>query len=301
MKSLHHLNVAKDEPGTFSIQPLTGALGAEVAGVDLAGELDNATFALVERAWLDHLVLFFRNQDLTPEQHLAISRRFGSLVQVPYIKPLAAHPEIIAVRKATEERNISVFGGAWHADFTSLREPPSASLLYAREVPTHGGDTVWANAELAYARLSSGLRDLLDGLTAMHSGHVYGAARPPTQLRTSTSIEISRGNPEADREVPHPVVRVHPVTGRRALFVNPIYTTRFADMTEEESAPLLGFLYAHATQPAFCCRWRWRVGDLAIWDNRATLHLAINDYDGQNRLMHRTTVAGDAPRGVRMS
>ncbi len=281
----------------IEVTPIAGALGAEIGGVDLAQPLDADTLAEIRRAFLEHLVIFFADQRLTPEQHKAFSRRFGPLAVMPYVKPLEAHPEIIAVRKEAEERSISVFGGDWHSDFTSLEEPPLGSVLYALEVPSHGGDTLWSNMYEAYDALSAGMRRLLDGMTAMHSGHVYGAARPPTGIRTSQSIEISRGNAEADVERPHPVVRVHPETGRKALYVNKIYTTRFADMTEAESRPLLDFLYAHATRPEFTCRYRWRQGSLAMWDNRCTLHYAVNDYDGQRRLMHRTTITGDRPVG----
>jgi taurine dioxygenase len=281
----------------ISVQPVSGALGAEIGGVELA-RLDDAAFAEIRRAFLEHLVLFFRDQRLDAAGLKAFSRRFGPLSRVPYVKPLDDDPEIIAVRKEPEERRISVFGGAWHSDFSFLAEPPLGSALYALDVPSCGGDTLFADMYRAYEALSPGMRRLLDGLRAMHSGHVYGAARPPTRtMRTSASIEISRGNPEADIERAHPVVRVHPETGRRALFVNAIYTTRFEGMSEAESRPLLAFLEAHATRPELTCRFRWRPGSLALWDNRCTLHLAVNDYDGARRLLWRTTIAGDTPIG----
>jgi taurine dioxygenase len=281
----------------LSVQPVSGALGAEIAGVDLA-RLDEPSAAEIRRAFAEHLVLFFRGQRLDAATLKAFSRRFGPLQRVPYVAPLEGEPDIIAVRKEAAERSISVFGGAWHSDFSFLEAPPLGSVLYALEVPPAGGDTLFADAYRAYEALSPGMRRLLDGLEAMHSGHVYGAARPPTlELRTSTSIDISRNNPEADAERAHPVVRVHPVTGRRALFVNPIYTTRFNGMSEAESRELLGFLYAHQTQPHFTCRFRWDPGAVALWDNRCTLHLAVNDYDGHRRLLWRTTIAGERPMG----
>jgi taurine dioxygenase len=280
-----------------SVQPVCGGLGAEVHGVDLA-HLDDESFAEIRRAFLEHLVLFFRGQSLDAEALKAFSRRFGPLSRVPYIAPLEGEPDIIAVRKEAAEQKISVFGGAWHSDFSFLDEPPMGSVLYALEIPPYGGDTAFANMYRAYEELSPGLRRLLDGLEAMHSGHVYGALRPPTQtMRTSRSVGISRGNPEADIERAQPVVRVHPETGRRALFVNAIYTTRFKDMSEAESRNLLHFLYAHATRPEFTCRFRWSPGAVALWDNRCTLHLAINDYDGFRRVLWRTTIAGDRPKG----
>ena len=282
----------------IAVSPIAGALGAEVAGVDLGGALDNQTSAEIHRAFAEFLVLFFRDQQLEPEQQLAFSARFGRLMQVPYIKPLDEHPEIIAVLKAAEERDIASFGGDWHSDFSYLEEPPLGSVLYGLELPSHGGDTLWANQYAAYEALSAGMQEMLEPMMAMHSGHIYGKKSPPRGIRTTTSIEISRGNEEADIERPHPVVRVHPVTGRKALFVNPIYTTRFQDMTVRESRPLLNFLYQHATRPEFTCRFRWRARSLALWDNRCTLHYAINDYDGQRRLLHRTTIAGERPRAA---
>ncbi|HEX3500834.1 MAG TPA: TauD/TfdA family dioxygenase [Stellaceae bacterium] len=282
---------------TLELRPIAGALGAEIAGIDLAQPLTATQFAEIRRAFLDHLVIFFHDQVLTPEQHKAFSARFGALSRMPYVKALDEHPDIIAVLKEADEQKISVFGGAWHSDFSFLEEPPLGSVLYALEVPPYGGDTLWSNMYAAYDALSEGMKRLLDGLVALHSGHVYGVDGVPTNLRTSRSIAISRNNPEADIERGHPVVRIHPETGRKALFVNPIYTTRFARMCVAESKPLLDFLYAHATRPEFTCRFRWRKGSLAVWDNRCAMHYAINDYDGRRRLMHRTTIAGDRPFG----
>jgi taurine dioxygenase len=279
----------------IEIAPLSGALGAEVRGLDLARPLDAATFAAVHAAYLAHQVLVFRDQRLTPDQQLAFSRRFGTLLRLPYIAPLPAHPEIIAVLKEADERNISTFGGTWHSDFSFLERPPSASLLYALEVPARGGDTIWADMYRAHDSLSDGLRGLLRGLRAVHSGVPYGTQGPASDLAVSRSLAITRGDPSADAEVAHPVVRRHPETGRAALFVNSIYTTRFAGMTAEESAPLLRYLEAHATRPEFTCRVAWAPGTLVVWDNRSTQHLAVNDYDGARRLLHRTTVAGERP------
>jgi len=276
---------------------MAGALGADIGDVDLARPLADATFAEIERALHEHLVIFLHDQELTPEQHLAFTRRFGPISRSPYIKHMDEYPDIIAVLKEADERKISTFGNAWHSDFSFLEEPPLGSVLYAREVPSHGGDTLFANMYAAYEALSPGMRAMLDGLNAVHSGKPYGVGGVPKDLAVSRSIGIERNNAEADRETAHPVVRVHPTTGRKALFVNAIYTTRFEGMTPAESRPLLKFLYAHATQPEFTCRLRWRTGDLAVWDNRCTMHYAINDYDGQRRLMHRTTIKGERPMG----
>ena len=280
---------------SITVQPVAGSLGAEVSGVDLAAPLSNAAAAEIRRAFTENLVLFFRDQRLTPEQHLAFSGLFGRLCRMPYIKHMDDYPDIIAVLKEADERKISTFGNAWHSDFSFLEEPPLGSILYAREVPSHGGDTLFANMYEAYAALSEGMKRMLLGLRAMHSGKPYGQGGVPKDLKTSRSIGIERDNPEADREVAHPVVRLHPESGRKALFVNAIYTTRFEDMSEAESRPLLDFLFQHVQRPEFACRFRWAEGSLAVWDNRCTVHYAVNDYDGSRRLMHRTTVAGERP------
>ena len=280
---------------SITVQPVAGSLGAEVSGIDLAGPLSNTAAAEIRRAFTENLVLFFRDQHLTPEQHLAFSGLFGRLCRMPYIKHMDEYPDIIAVLKEADERKISTFGNAWHSDFSFLEEPPLGSILYAREVPSHGGDTLFANMYEAYEALSEGMKRMLLGLKAMHSGKPYGQGGLPKDLKTSRSIGIERNNPEADREVAHPVVRLHPESGRKALFVNAIYTTRFEDMSEAESRPLLDFLFEHVQRPEFACRFRWAEGSLAVWDNRCTLHYAVNDYDGSRRLMHRTTVAGERP------
>ncbi|MBV8447598.1 MAG: TauD/TfdA family dioxygenase [Hyphomicrobiales bacterium] len=283
----------KGSKSSFEVRPTAGSLGAEVRGVDLAGPLSGSTADELRRALVKHVVLFFRDQKLTPVQHLAFSRLFGSLLRVPYVKHMDEHPDIIAVLKEADERKISAFGNAWHSDFSFLEAPPMGSVLYAREVPSHGGDTLWSNMYDAYEALSDGMKRMLDPLRAMHSGRPYGVAHAPKGVQTSRSIAIERGNRDADREIAHPVVIVHPSSGRKALFVNAIYTTRFEQMTEAESRPLLEFLFEHCIRPEFTCRFRWAPGSLAIWDNRCTLHYAVNDYDGSRRLMHRTTIAGE--------
>src|SRR5260370_23730349 len=219
---------------SISVEPIAGALGAEVSGVDLAEPLRNSTTGELRQAFTEHLVLFFRDQRLTPEQHLAVSRLFGPLVRMPYVKHMDEYPDIIAVLKEADERNISTFGNAWHSDFSFLEEPPMGSLLYAREVPSHGGDTIWANMYAAYEALSDGMKRMLDPLRAMHSGRPYGTGGAPKDLSVSRSIGIERDKPEADREVAQPVVRVHPESGRKALYVDAIYTTRFEPMSEPD-------------------------------------------------------------------
>ena len=281
----------------LQIRPVTPHLGAEVSGIRLRDAPDSA-LAEVQEAFAAHGVLFFPEQSLSPDDLLAVTARFGKVLRVPYVKGMDSHPDVIAVLKEANERRISTFGGTWHSDFSFLPEPPDATLLQAAELPPVGGDTIWANQYLAYEALSPGMQRLLDPLRAVHTGWPHGTMGPGPNAAVSRSIKMTRNDPSADREVLHPVVRVHPVTGRKALFVNPVYTQRFADMSVAESKPLLDFLHAHCTRPEFQCRLRWQDGMLVMWDNRSTLHLAINDYDGHRRLLYRTTLAGAVPAGA---
>ena len=283
-------------PDDLNIRPVAPACGAEVFGLDLANPPVDAMRRVAD-ALARHAVLFFRDQRITPEQQLEVTRRFGDILRVPYVRHLEAYPDIIAVLKEADERGISTFGGTWHSDFSFLDAPPSLTLLYALELPALGGDTLWASQYAAYDALSPSLRRLLDPLRAVQTAWPHGTRGPGPGTAVSRSIGMVRNDPEADREVAQPVVRVHPVTGRRALFVNPVYTERFEGMTLDESRPLLQYLFGHATRAEFTCRLRWAPGTLAVWDNRCLLHLAINDYDGSRRLLHRTTVAGERPVG----
>jgi taurine dioxygenase len=279
------------------IEAVTPELGAEVTGVDLKN-LTREERAAIERAFAERSVLFFRDQSLSLDDQLEVTRRFGPVLRVPYVQGIASHPDVIAVLKEAEEKKISTFGGTWHTDFSFLAEPPAATLLYAVELPPVGGDTIWASQYLAYDALSDGMKALLDPLQAIHTGWPHGTMGPNPDVPVSRSIKMVRNDPSADREVAHPVVRVHPVTGRKALFVNPVYTQRFENMTAAESKPLLDFLHQHSVRAEFCCRLRWRPGTMAMWDNRCLMHLAVNDYDGHRRLLHRTTVAGETPAGI---
>lgn len=280
----------------ITVRPVSGALGAEVSGVDLSEPISDQVFAEILSAFHAHLALFFRAQTLTREHLKAFTRRFGPLFRQPNIEAMADDPDVVAVLKEADETGISTFGGTWHSDLSYLAEPPLGSVLYAVEVPPFGGDTVWANQYLAYETLSDSFKKIVDGLACVQGGAPHGVTHaPPPNLALSRSIRLVRGDPEADRERLHPTVRTHPQTGRKALFVNSVYSLRFEDMSSEESAPLLRYLFDHATQPEFCCRFSWSKGDLAIWDNRCTLHFAVNDYDGFRRLMYRTAIAGDRP------
>lgn len=281
---------------TVHVSPVAPHCGAEVNGVDLR-DVGGDTMAEIGAALAEHSVLFVRDQRLSPDEQVDLTRRFGEVLRVPYIRHLDEHPDVIAVLKEPDEQRISTFGGTWHSDFSFLDEPPSLTLLHAVELPEVGGDTLWSSQYAAYENLSPGLQRLLDPLRAVQTGWPHGTRGPSADAAVSRSVVMTRNDPTADREVLHPVVRVHPVTGRKALFVNPVYTQRFESMTVEESQPLLQYLFQHATRPEFTCRLRWTPGTLAIWDNRCLLHLAINDYDGSRRLLHRTTVGGDRPVG----
>jgi taurine dioxygenase len=272
-------------------QPIAGALGAEITGVDLSKDLGDAAVAEIRRIWLEHLVIFFRDQDLPPARFLAFARRFGEPIEYPFVKGLDEFPVIIPVLKLEHEK--INFGGIWHSDTTYLDVPPMASMLVAREVPSAGGDTEFANMYLAYETLSSGMRRLLDGLVAVNSS----AAADVSRTREDRIKDSARADAKKEYVAAHPAVRVHPETGRRALYVNVAHTVRFEGMTEEESAPILKFLYAHQTRPELTCRFHWRPGSLAFWDNRCAQHNAINDYQGHRRLLHRITLAGDKPKG----
>lgn len=271
------------------VQPLSGALGAEVSGVDLAAAGDN-TIAEIRKIWLDHGVIFFRDQDLPPAKFLAVARQFGEAVEYPFVKGIEGFPEIIPVIKL--EHETKNFGGIWHTDTAYLDKPPMATMLVAREVPPYGGDTLFANMYLAYETLSEGMKRMLDGMTAINK-----SAKADVTRTREDRIRDS-GKTEARKEYisEHPVVRTHPETGRKALYVNVGHTAHFKDMSEEESAPLLNYLFQHQTRPEFTCRFSWRPGSVALWDNRCVLHNPVNDYHGFRRVMHRITLAGDSPR-----
>jgi taurine dioxygenase len=278
---------------TISVSRIAGALGAEVSGVDLSQPLDDEAIGEVRQALLEHQVIFFHDQHLTPQQHLAFGHRFGELQIHEFVEGAAEDPRIIEVRKeAGETRN---FGGGWHTDVSYLERPALGSVLYAHEVPAYGGDTMFASQYLAYEALSDGMKAMLDGMTAIHSARrPYGvnAARKMEPGPSSMKFHFTE---EAHGEVEHPVVRTHVETGRKSLYVNATFTLRFKDMTEEESAPLLNYLCQHAVRPEFTCRFRWRKNSIAFWDNRCVQHNAINDYPGERRVMHRVTIEGERP------
>ena len=278
---------------SLTVEPVAGALGASVTGLDLryvreATELDG-----LRRALADHLVVFLPDQDLTLDDLERITDLLGGRDVTPFVEPLEDRPYVIRVIK--EPDDVLNFANAWHSDLSYLPAPPAYTLLHAWEVPDHGGDTVWSNQYLAYETLSGGLRDTLRGLRAVHSaGMAYGTGGLLDKYKDYTSMAIAP-SPDAYAEHTHPVVTVHPVTGREALYVNPVYTTRFEGWSKEESAALLEHLHRHSINENFTCRLRWSVKTLAIWDNRCAMHNALNDYSGVRREMYRTSVKGAAP------
>lgn len=275
----------------MKIKRLAGAIGAEVTGLDLRRPLAAAQAAELRRVWLEHGVIVLRGQALGSDEFLALAASIGTPVEYPFVKGLDGYPTIIEVKKLEHER--VNFGGVWHSDTAYLEQPPTATLLLAREVPPQGGDTLFASQTAAWDALSEGMQRLLAGLRCVNSSAKVDTSR----TREDRIAEAGRSERRV-YEAEHPAVRLHPETGRRALFMNAAHTVRFAGMTEEESAPLLQYLHAHQRKEEFTCRVRWAPGTLALWDNRSTQHYPINDYHGLRRVMHRITLAGDVPRAA---
>lgn len=277
----------------FETFPISGALGAEIHGISIADGLDVSVINEIRQALLEHSVIFFRDQQITPAQQIAFARRFGSLEEHDFVLGLPDHPEIIRVVREADETGMN-FGGGWHSDVTHQQCPALGSVLYALDVPPCGGDTLFANQFLAYETLSPGMKRMLEGLTGIHTAR--GPFGPEGRSKTNWQNMQVETSERALDEMEHPVVRTHPETGRKALFVNKTFTVRFKEMSEQESKPLLDYLFQHASQERFTCRFRWTPGAVAFWDNRCVLHYALNDYTGHRREMHRVTISGDRPR-----
>jgi taurine dioxygenase len=272
---------------SIRVEPIASALGAEISGVDLAS-VDDDVVAEIRRAWLDHVVVFFRDQHHTPAEFLAFACRIGEPVEYPFVKGIEGYPNIISVTKLPHET--VNFGGIWHSDTAYLERPPMATMLLAREVPPFGGDTMFSNMYRAYDTLSPGMQRMLGDLRAVNTSALADVSKTrEDRMRDQGILDDQQYVAE------HPVVRTHPETGRKALYVNPAHTASFTDMTEGESRPLLQYLFDHATLPEHTCRFRWQVGSMALWDNRCAWHNPINDYHGYTRSMHRITLGGDVP------
>ena len=274
----------------IEVRPASGAIGAEISGFDLAEPASDALIAAIRNAWLKHGVLFLRNQPLPPAQFQAFAERFGEVIEYPFVKGIEGHPLIIPVLKLPHERNN--FGGIWHTDTAYLEAPPMATMLIARELPPFGGDTLFASGAAALEALSPALQRMLEGQKAVNTS----AKADVTKTREDRVKDAPTAQSTKELSAEHPVVRTHPETGRKSLYVNYGHTARFVGMSEEESRPLLDFLFAHQARPEFTCRFTWRVGDIAFWDNRCVLHNPVNDYHGYTRLMHRVTLKGERPR-----
>jgi taurine dioxygenase len=281
-----------DSYKTIRVNPLSPMIGAEIDGVDLSKPLSNAQFDDIHTAFLKHHVIFFRDQSLTPEQHIAFGKRFGTLNIHPYVKGMKDHPEILEIIKEPSDR--INFGGGWHSDMSFLEVPALGSILHALEVPDVGGDTLFASQYAAWDVLSEGLKAMLLQLTAIHSAaEEYGAGGHSSAKRASMDSEVT-GDEVPEYE--HPVVRTHPETGRKGLYINPAFTLRFKGWTKKESQALLAYLFEVSKREAFTCRFRWQPGSLAFWDNRCVWHYALNDYHGKRRHMRRVTVNGSKVR-----
>ena len=273
----------------LDLTPANAAVGAFVKNLDLGRPLSDEVVAELLRAHADYGVLFFRDQKLNSEQHIEFAERLGQINVNRFFTPVAGYPKIAEVRKEPDQ--ITNVGGGWHTDHSYDGIPALGSILYALELPEQGGDTLFASNYAAYDALSAGMQKMLDGLSAVHSSrHVFGAAaNRPDDLNTRF------GNAEAaTQDAVHPVVVKHPRSGRKTLYVNPGFTLRFDGWTEEESAPLLQYLFRHMSKPEFTYRFQWAPGSLAFWDNRCTWHYAVNDYHGSRRLLHRITLEGEA-------
>jgi len=275
----------------IDVVPMTGAIGAEIFGVDLSKPLADDVFEEIHRAFLDHLVIFFRDQEITPDQQKAFARRFGELHIHPYTAPIKGHREVIEIVKEPDE-NIN-WGDGWHTDLVVEEELPMGSILYAKEIPAYGGDTSFSNMYLAYETLSEPMKTIVDGLTSVFKGALNGY----TSFRSMTTLPNA-----APLSAEHPLVHTHPETGKKSLLLHRKNLKHFKGMSESESKPILDHLFSHAENPNFACRFRWQKGSIAMWDNRCTQHRVTADYfwkergyEPSRRRMHRVTVRGHVP------
>ena len=273
----------------MNVHPIAGALGAVISGVDLSLGVSTSLAADIRQVFLQHKVIFLRQQKLTPQQFLDFAKAMGEPIEYPFVKGLEDFPQIIEVKKLEHEK--VNFGGIWHSDTTYLEAPPMGSMLLSLEVPPYGGDTMFANQCLAYEALSRTMKNLLDGLVGISSSAKADVSKTREDRIKSDGKETAPKSYLAE----HPVVPMHPETGQKALFVNVAHTAGIKGMTDEESAPLLQFLFQHQIKPEFTCRFAWEPNAIAFWDNRCVQHNPVNDYHGFRRVMHRITLQGDRP------
>ena len=271
------------------VKKVSGAIGAIIQGVQLDEKLDENTFSDIYSAFLKYQVIFFRNQNFIPESLISFAKNIGSPIIYPFVKGLDSFPEITPILK--KETDVNNFGGIWHSDTTYQNEPPKGTMLYAIEVPEFGGDTEFSNQYLAYERLSNEMKIFLEKKKAFNISGKSEVTKTRSDVLKHSSLNLKNNKLEAI----HPVVRTHPETKKKCLYINQAHTTHFVGMSEEESMPVLKYLFKHQINSEFTCRFKWKKGSVAIWDNRCTLHNPINDYHGSRRLMHRITFQGDKP------
>lgn len=281
----------------LEVKPNPAGFGAEITGVDLSRPLPPTVLEAVKAAFARHGVLWFPDQPLTHDQLEAFTLQWGEFGWDPYVAPLADRPHILEVRRDATEKT-AVFGGFWHSDWSFQETPPAITILHAKVIPPIGGDTLYADGCAAWEALSPAFQRLIAPLRAVHSaGRPYGSTGFYAKEEGRTGMKIL-SSAEAEKTWVHPLVRVHPVTERKALFVNPVYTLGIDGLTETEGAALLGFLFKHMTEDRFVFRHSWAANMLTMWDNRCCMHNATGGYDGYARVLHRTTVAGDVPRAL---
>ena len=271
------------------VKKVSGAIGAIIQGVQLDENLDENTFSDIYSAFLKYQVIFFRNQNFIPESLISFAKNIGRPISYPFVKGLDSFPEITPILK--KETDVNNFGGIWHSDTTYQNEPPKGTMLYAIEVPEFGGDTEFSNQYLAYERLSNEMKIFLEKKKAFNISGKSEVTKTRSDVLKHSSLNLKNNKLEAI----HPVVRTHPETKKKSLYINQAHTTHFVGMSEEESIPVLKYLFKHQINSEFTCRFKWKKGSVAIWDNRCTLHNPINDYHGSRRLMHRITFQGDKP------
>jgi taurine dioxygenase len=280
---------------TLQVRKIAGSLGAEISGVDLSQDISDGVLSEIRAALLENLVIVLRGQEITPAQQLAFARRWGEIHLHPFMVGMEDYPEILAIiKRPTDKKN---FGGSWHTDQMFSPQPAMATMLYAKEVPSAGGDTLFTNQYLAYETLSDGMKQLASQLRTVCVGDNFknadGMSRKQRYSRSMSEMKVKEPGNVQTTSV-HPLVRTHPETGRKSLYIGG-HVQHFDGFTDAESEPLIDFFKSHSIRPEFTCRVRWESGTLTIWDNRCTQHFAINDYPAETRIMHRITICGDTP------
>ncbi len=278
----------------IEVTPHIHGFGAQVTGLDLSQPLPAEVQEEVKAAWAEHAVLAFPDQPLSLEQLEDFTRQLGEFGHDPFIKPMAEHPHVLELRREPDE-TASNFGSGWHSDWSFQEEPPAGTILHSEVIPPVGGNTLYADTTRAYETLSAEMKERIEGLQAIHSAMLpYGRKGVYSQDKVKRTMEIIVSK-EAEVSQTHPIVRTHPVTGRKSLFISPVYTIGVEGLDDEKAQGLLGELYIHMTKEEFVYRHKWQPDMLVIWDNRNTMHFAEGGYDGHLRVLHRTTIAGEVP------